>query len=502
MLCATPGCRRRSDVVVATLLDARGVVEREDAAVWRPVEPGFGFVRGDAVRTGASSTARLHVGGSGVIRMDPDSRLRFLQSGLSKEAAPEVGVELGSAEIEQVGSDLQVTTRAGRARVRDGARVQVRANDVSASLEVLVGRAIFVRPDGEVAVEAGQGVRIRIGAPVVERYEVRVGAPVVEKEVEPPPAPVEKEAEPPPAPVAEHEPAPEQEAAAPSQDREPGAGPKTGRPDVTLSAGDSGTVHDTKPSPTLRLRFDRICPDDGVVEVSRAGHRPERFTGTGGVILKLRAGSQRYRVWCEGDPRTREPRASGTLALRHDAGNGPLLPRAPANTIEADGRLYTVLFQTRPPRLTLVWPAAPAGASELHLHIESGGGTRVMRVSEPRFEAPSGLLAEGKHTWWYSMRGGKESPRTTVTVRFDNAAPTAQFFRSPATATRGGAVAVDGVAMEDAKVSAAGKPVTVDDHGRFHVAATPLEGDTAVLVRLEPPRGGVHFYIRRPPSVR
>jgi hypothetical protein len=124
-----------------------------------------------------------------------------------------------------------------------------------------------------------------------------------------------------------------------------------------------------------------------------------------------------------------------------------------------------------------------------------------MRVPAPRFEAPSGLLAEGKHTWWYSTHGGKESPHTTVTIRFDNAAPTAQFFRST-TGTKGSAIEVDGVAMEDAKVSAAGKPVAVDDHGRFHVAATPLDGDTAVLVRLEPPRGGVHYYIRRSASVR
>src|SRR5262249_641796 len=146
-------------------------------------------------------------------------------------------------------------------------------------------------------------------------------------------------------------------------------------------------------------------------------------TGEGAVIFKLRAGTQRYRVRCADDPPTQQPRASGALALKRDAGTGPLPPRAPADTIDADGRLYTVLFQTRPPRLTLLWPDAPPKATELQLHIESAGGTRVMRVAKPRFEAPSGLLAEGKHTWWYSVAGGKESPRTTVTIRFDNAAP-------------------------------------------------------------------------------
>ena len=120
-----------------------------------------------------------------------------------------------------------------------------------------------------------------------------------------------------------------------------------------------------------------------------------------------------------------------------------------------------------------------------------------MRVPGSRYDLPSGALPEGKHTWWYAADDGKQSPRTTVTIRFDNAAPAAQFFRVKPAGLPGGTIAVDGIAMEDTRVTADGKPVTVDDHGRFHAVLAPLAGDTAVAVRLDPPRGGAHYYIRR-----
>ena len=46
-------------------------------------------------------------------------------------------------------------------------------------------------------------------------------------------------------------------------------------------------------------------------------------------------------------------------------------------------------------------------------------------------------------------------------------------------------------------MSVAGKPIDVDEHGRFRAAVAPLDGDSAVAVRLEPVRGRVHYYIRR-----
>jgi hypothetical protein len=172
--------------------------------------------------------------------------------------------------------------------------------------------------------------------------------------------------------------------------------------------------------------------------------------------------------------------------------------------IDADGRHYTVLFQTRLPLLTLAWPAAPAGEGHLELHVASSDGERVIPAATPRRPLPSGTLREGTYTLWYRTADGKQSPKTAVSVRFDNAAPTAQFFR----AARGGekaaarAIAVDGVTVDGARVSVGGQPIAVDAHGRFRTEATPLAGDDAVAVRLEHPRTGIHYYVRRRAETR
>ena len=92
-------------------------------------------------------------------------------------------------------------------------------------------------------------------------------------------------------------------------------------------------------------------------------------------------------------------------------------------------------------------------------------------------------------------------PRPSVTIRFDNTAPTAQFFQAGALpGAPAGTIPVDGVAVQGAKVSAAGQLLAVDDHGRFHAAVAPLDGDDAVAIRIEPPHGGSHCYVRRLPK--
>lgn len=215
------------------------------------------------------------------------------------------------------------------------------------------------------------------------------------------------------------------------------------------------------------------------------------------MIVRLKPGTRTYRLRCDGDPAS-EARASGTLSLRHDTGDVPLARRPPADVIDADGRRYTVLFQTRLPQLTLAWPAAPAGAVRLALHIESTAGERIIEGANPRKPVPAGTMVEGTYTFWYGAPDGQLSPKTTISLRFDNAAPTAQFFRSAAAGKNGSAtIHVDGVTVEGAKVSVAGQPLAVEGRGRFRTEATPLEGDDAVAVRLEHPRTGVHYYVRR-----
>jgi hypothetical protein len=264
-------------------------------------------------------------------------------------------------------------------------------------------------------------------------------------------------------------------------------------------AGESATLHDGRPPLAVRVRFEQLCPGEAVLELGGHGHRIERLAGTRAVVLRLGPGTRPYRVRCAGDGSKAAPRATGVLSLRRDTGYVPLPRRAPVNVIDADGRRYTVLFQTRLPQLTFAWPRA-AGATGLELHLESTAGDRVLPVASPSRPLPSGTLQEGTYTWWYSASDGKQSPKTTVSIRFDNAAPTAQFFRVPTDAPGDrprGSIPVDGVTVEGARVSVGGEPLSLDGRGRFHAEVAPQAGDDAVAVRLEHPRSGVHYYVRR-----
>jgi hypothetical protein len=503
-------CRRQP--TVATALEVAGTAERGNGGdAWSAAPAGTTFAIGDTLRTGAASRARLSLTGGGAIRVGENARLRFQRGALVGQQAPDIAVDLGSAEVEEPPSEMSIVTLLGPARVERGAHVRVRADGKTASLEVVVGRAVMLESGQEVPIDAGHGVRIHIGSPEIQRFALRVGDAIVEGEGTARDAST--------AAPADAATATSNDAARVAEAGEIAGGAKsppegkpsspeeglravhaeTGRADITLTAGETATVHDGRPPAAVRLRTDAVCSGgEAIVEVGGHGHRHERFTGAQAVVVRLKPGSRPYSVRCASDGARAKPRASGVLSLRRDTGDVPLARRAPLDVIDADGRHYTVLFQTRLPLLTLAWPAAPHDA-RLELHLASADGERVVDGASPRRPLPSGTLREGTYTFWYRTSDGKQSPKTTVSVRFDNAAPTAQFFRASRGSGGGSprAIAVDGVTVDGAKVSVGGEPVAVDGHGRFHTQATPLAGDDAVAVRLEHPRTGVHYYVRR-----
>jgi hypothetical protein len=503
------GCRREAPV--ATTLEVTGAVHRGNNGTWQVASPGTPFGIGDLLQTFASSQARLALAGGGVIRVGENARLRFQRGGVVGQRAPDIAVELGSAEVEETTDAISIFTAMGPARIERGAHVRVRADGETASLEVVVGRAVMLEQGREVPIDAGGGVRIRLGSAEVERFALKVGPAVVEQaQGEEPDG--RSGGSPTSAGSPDAGAAPSADEAAPSQ-ATPTAQPaaagrtdrgETGRADISLTAGESATVHDGRSALAVRLRLGGLCPGDAVVELDGGGHRREQLTGASAVVLRLKSGTRSYRVRCAGDRADAAARASGALSLRRDTGNVPLARRAPTNVIDADGRRYTVLFQTRLPQLTLAWPDAPAGAGRLELHLDSGSGERVVAGASPTRPLPSGTVREGTYTFWYSAPDGKQSRKTTIAVRFDNAAPTAQFFRTGASAGKDahGPIAIDGVTVEGAKISVAGEPLAVDGHGRFRTEAAPLEGDDAVAVRFDHPRTGVHYYVRRRAETR
>ena len=483
--CFAAACARRGDPV-ATAIETQGTVQRNDgSADWKAAGVGAAFFIGDSARTGQDSRARLRLNNGTVIRMVENAQIRFARGTLPAAKAPDVKLELGSAEVEVATEETALVTALGVARVERGARVRVSSAGERTTLEVLVGRAVVLGAGSDLVLAEGEGARIKIGELKPERYRVVVGAPIVET------TPAEAAPAPPPVPAA---PAP----AAPLAEDKP-ARAQNSRADVTLEAGESGTVHVAGRSLALRLAFDRVCTGDASVEV-KGGGEGRTLTGSGALVMKLRPGNVRYRVRCADDPRGAKPRATGSLVIKRDSGDIPVSRRAAVNALDADGRRYTVLFQSRLPALTLGWAAAPAGAANLSLHVLSAAGEKTFPSATASHQMPSGALGEGSYTWWYATVDGRASPRTAVTIRFDNAAPTAQFFpkRSGAEPAAPGLVAVDGVTIDGAKVSAGGQSVPVDERGRFSATVAPAHGDDAVMIRLEHPRTGVHYYVRQP----
>ena len=122
-------CRRQA--TVATALEVAGIAERASGGgAWSAALPGTTFAIGDTLRTGTASRARLGLPGGGVIRVGENARLRFQRGALVGQQAPDIAVDLGSAEVEEPASELSIVTLLGPARVERGARVRVRDVDV------------------------------------------------------------------------------------------------------------------------------------------------------------------------------------------------------------------------------------------------------------------------------------------------------------------------------------------------------------------------------------
>jgi hypothetical protein len=386
--------------------------------------------------------------------------------------------------------------------------VHVRSDGEIETIEVLVGRVILLEGGKSTAIGAGQGMRFKFGRAEIEHFRIKLGPATMDPApTEPPsakpevpaPEPVAQAPQPEQVPQREQEPHPTRDSH-PTTDKgasSESATQERGRADVTLAAGENAVVHDPKSALDIRLRFDHLCSGRATLEASDGPRRQQR-TGTGNVVLRLRGETQRYRLRCAGSSSAETKVVSGSLRLLRDSGNLQLSRRAPVNTIEADGRHYTVLFQSRLPVLSFTWSAAPADAGALKLNVDVAGQVKVFATAKPRYELPSGALREGTYTWCYTTDDGRLSPMTTVTIRFDNAAPTAQFFAADGDEGPATGIHVKGVALEGTKVSVAGQPLTLDDHWRFRTAVAPPEGDDAVAVRLEHPRSGIHYYVRRP----
>jgi hypothetical protein len=264
--------------------------------------------------------------------------------------------------------------------------------------------------------------------------------------------------------------------------------------DLEIQAGDSVIVHDPRPPTAVRFAFGDDCTGHGRVDLEGPGAQRTYGAGAGAVALALGPGNFRYRLACDGAARASR---SGRVRVLRDAGTRRVVSKAPTTRVVADGRPYTVLYQSRLPRIELAWKNAPA-ATDLQLwHERSDQTEEHIALDEPAYAFEPGKLSEGEHVFHF-QGGGRLSRRTPVIIAFDNAAPTATLDTPPELdSSPGEAVALRGTALPGWNVRVEQQRPTLDAQGRFSLTSPWPSDRRALAVWLTHPGRETHVYLRR-----
>lgn len=270
--------------------------------------------------------------------------------------------------------------------------------------------------------------------------------------------------------------------------------------DVSVTEGGNLVIHDPAPPTAIGFQLGTKCPR-AVVRLQgkkSALVGPTWARGSQRINLPLGAGRANYTVSCVGEQgEESDPHAQGVITIFADAGTRAMPRRAPSTSVDVNGRAYTVLYQNQLPSVTVRWPGAPS-ADSYTLYRSTRGASKSYATSAPNFSFRSGSLAEGTHTFYF-QGSGRVSRRSSVSIRFDNATPTASL-ETPANVGvgPGGAFVLKGRGLSGWKVVVDAKPVAQDAEGRFSVKTTmPADGRPAT-VHLTHPHRGSHIYLRRP----
>jgi hypothetical protein len=263
--------------------------------------------------------------------------------------------------------------------------------------------------------------------------------------------------------------------------------------DLVVAVGESLTIHDPSPPTAVRFMFGSHCPAGGTLLLTAGADRGDFAAGKSAVALALASGNHPYELRCLGE---KSAAAAGTLAVQQDAGTRPVPLSAPATSVVADGRNYTVLYQNQLPVISLRWPDAPTAGS-YSLQVSGPRGNQTLSCAGPQHTFASGALAEGTHRLVFRA-GPRTSAPTTVSVRFDASAPRASL-ETPAvpTVAPGGQLVISGTAMPGWTVEVGGQRLVQDELNRFSGQAMMPADVRAVSVRLQHPTRGAHVYLRR-----
>lgn len=174
LLCALfSGCGGcGSGEVIAKLQQGTGTVDSDDAQqgeAWAHADSGHEFHIGDAVRTGATSTAAVRLTRGGTIRMQQNSLIRFQRSRNGAAGSVQVGLDFGEAVLESGAQAMEFETLFGAARMDSGSSLWIgRAEGENLRFEVQVGSAMVEAGGAQQNLSAGDSFTVDVGGAIVE----------------------------------------------------------------------------------------------------------------------------------------------------------------------------------------------------------------------------------------------------------------------------------------------------------------------------------------------
>jgi len=274
--------------------------------------------------------------------------------------------------------------------------------------------------------------------------------------------------------------------------------------DLDLTVGQGLVVHDPAPPTALRFHFAQRC-EEGMIRLKGPKAKvagDDYARGKGSVALAVGPGQVDYELSCVGaDGQLGAPVASGKVTILADAGTRSVPEKAPSTFVDVNGRSYTVLYQNQLPQVTVRWSPAPAG-SGFKLYVSGGGRSRTLSSSQAAYTFGSGGLSEGTHTLYFEG-AGRVSRKSSVTILFDNATPTAALQTPANTGVGpGGSLRLVGAALPGWAVTVDGRPIALDADGRFSVSANMPGDGRPLAVYLSHPTRGSQVYLRRPAGQR
>ncbi|HEX7478531.1 MAG TPA: hypothetical protein VF331_12035 [Polyangiales bacterium] len=494
LVCA--GCSSCTSQPLAELVETQGAVQRDFAShlgQWGGARVGARFETGDGLRTGPAAQALLTMSGGAKVRVESDTTIRFRARTDGAEQRVGLDVAGGTATVQSADAPFEITTELGLAVLAPGATLRVHRGERGQRYDVVVGQATFPTRNGQpVSLSHGQGIEVDFGlAQVLPKAEAP--APPT------PPGPAAADAAPPPAADAAT-PTPVEPAKDDTQGPSPTDPSQAGldHAEVLITAGSSATIYDLRPPTAVGFALGGLCTGPAQLRVD-SGRHAQNVRGAEQINVALAAGAHRYKVSCI-DATGKPAAISSKLQVLRQSGTGRLPRSAPTDVIDLDGRPYTLLFQNLLPAVQARWQGAPKSAGyTLHASFQDGR-TTTFATQSPVYTFATGAFPEGTTSLYFEAAppAAQRSPQTRVSVKFDNAAPSASLQKPPAAGfAPTEQVPVEGVALAESEVSVNGQVLPLDSQHRFSALVTLPAAARALSVRIDHRRTGVRYYVRR-----